>query len=258
MQSERPQENKAQAEVNGQQARLRTGTNELLPLETDTVSILDTSSLSSRVYDRLLRAIVRREFPSGQPLRVDALADTFGVSRTPVLAAISRLAEFGLVEVRPRRGTFVTTITAQDVRELFDIRCLIELHSVKKVIHLASGQELMAVRDIGAELREFFSGDQYTDYHAFLERDMQFHSAIVTLAGNRRLVKMYDQVRILIELGRASAEKHMPGAGLTIQRHMAIVEALLARDTVRATEALERHTRESEEAILARLHLPER
>jgi DNA-binding GntR family transcriptional regulator len=258
MENERSQKNKSHRKPGAREDDLRPATYNLHSLEINSFSALDTSSLSARVYDRLLRAIVRREFPAGRPLHVDSLADAFGVSRTPVQVAISRLAELGLVEIRSRKGTFVATMTAKDVHELFEIRGLIELHSAKKVIQLASDAELRALKDVGEKLCEFFSGDQYTDYHAFLEKDMQFHSTIVALARNERLVRMYHQARILIELTRASADKHIPGAAVTHQRHMAIADALLVRDIASATEALEKHTRESEEAIVARLHFPER
>jgi DNA-binding GntR family transcriptional regulator len=220
------------------------------------LSSLDTSSLSSKVYDRLLTAVVRKELAAGQPLDVEKLAEAFGVSRTPVQTAISRLADLGLVEIRPRRGTFVASLTTQDVHELFEIRGLIEVHAVRRGIQLASDAELMTLRAAVEGLRGFFSGDDYTDYYVFLERDRRFHSAIVGLAKNRRLVKMYDQARTLLELTRASASKTIGGASLTHERHVAIVEALIARHVGRAVAALEKHTRESEEAITARLHFP--
>ena len=75
------------------------------------LSMLDTSSLSSKVYERLLSAIVRQELRVGEPLDVEKLAESFGVSRTPVQTAISRLAEIRLVEIKPRKGTFVARLT---------------------------------------------------------------------------------------------------------------------------------------------------
>jgi DNA-binding GntR family transcriptional regulator len=222
----------------------------------NSLSLLDTSSLSSKVYDRLLTAIVRQELPAGQALDVYKLAEVFGVSRTPLQRAISRLADLGLIEIRPRKGTFIAKFTTQDVHDLFEIRGLIEVHAAKKGIELSSDAELMAMKERVEGLREFFSGDQYIDYFAFLERDREFHSALVALAKNPRLVTMYDQARTLIEVTRASSGKQIEGAALTHRRHNAIVRALMARNTDRAIAALENHILESEKAILARLRLP--
>jgi DNA-binding GntR family transcriptional regulator len=219
---------------------------------------LDTSSLSSRVYDRLLRAIVEQEFKAGQALDVDQLANAFGVSRTPVQTAISKLSDLGLIDVKPRRGTFVAKLTTKEIHELFEIRQVIEIYAVRKGIPLAQDVELRALSEIIDELVQFFSDDQYIDYHAFLDRDRQFHSGIVALAKNERLLKIYDQARILIELTRASAGKKTQGAKISHERHVAIAKALIARDVDKAAHALEAHINESTEAILARLHFPDR
>jgi len=220
------------------------------------LSSLDTSSLSSRVYERLLTAIVRQELQVGQSLDVENLAKSFGVSRTPVQLAIARLADLGLVEIKPRKGTFVARLTAQDVHELFEVRELIEVNAVRKGAKLATDSELMALKGLVQGLQELSAGDQFIDYHAFLGQARQFHSKIVTLGKNRRLVLMYNQARTLIELTRASANKQIGGAVVTHERHTAIVEALVARDGEKAAVAVEKHIQESEQAIIGRLHFP--
>jgi DNA-binding GntR family transcriptional regulator len=219
-------------------------------------SSLDTGILSSKVYERLLQAIVRQELLPGQPLDVKKLADSFGVSRTPVHTAISRLSEIGLVEILPRKGTSVAALTTQDVHEIFEIRSMIEIHAVRKAVNLATDAELKDLSNLVKTLPALFSGDQYLDYYAFLERDRQFHSGIVMLSRNRRLTAVYDQARTLIEVSRASANKQIHGAALVHKRHKAIVAALMARDAEKAADVVAQHLKESEEAVLARLHFP--
>jgi DNA-binding GntR family transcriptional regulator len=222
----------------------------------NTLFLLDTTSLSTRVYEGLLTAIVRREFNAGQNLDVEKLAEIFGVSRTPIQTAVARLADLGLVEIRPRKGTFVAKLTKEDVHDLFEIRALIEVHTVKKTASLATEAELRALKERAEELAKLFSADQYSDYYQFLEVDQQFHSMIVMLGKNKRLLLMYNQARTLIELTRASASRHAAGANLAHKRHMAITNALMKRDGQKAAEAMEKHIKESEQAILERLHLP--
>jgi DNA-binding GntR family transcriptional regulator len=223
-------------------------------LKSKNFSSLDTSSFSARIYERLLSAIVHKELEAGQPLDVENLAKSFGVSRTPVHLAIARLADLGLVEIKPRKGTFVAKLTAQDVHELFEVRGLIEAHAVRKGAESATDNQLTELKQLVEGLQTLFVGDQYIDYHAFLEQDRKFHSMIVTLGKNQRFVLMYNQARILIELTRASASKQMGGAALNHERHLAIVEALMARDGEKAARAVEKHIQESEQAIIGRLH----
>ena len=225
-------------------------------MEKSSLSSFDTSSLSSRVYERLLTAIVRQELQAGQALDIENLAKSFGISRTPIQVAMARLADLGLVEVKPRRGTFVARLTAQDVHELFEVRGLIEVNAVRKGAKLATDNELLALKGLVQGLEKLFFGDQFIDYYGFLEQDRDFHSTIVTLGKNRRLVSIYNQARTLIELTRASASKQMGGAAITHERHVAIVEALLARDGEKAAATVEKHIQESEEIIIKRLHFP--
>src|SRR5262245_66028170 len=78
------------------------------------------------VYNALRQAIISSLLKPGERLNVYELANKLGVSLTPVRSAIQQLATEGLVEIRPRSGTFVATLTPQDVDETFKIRCALE------------------------------------------------------------------------------------------------------------------------------------
>jgi DNA-binding GntR family transcriptional regulator len=218
-------------------------------------SQLDTRSFSSKVYERILSAIVRNEIEAGQNLDVEELANIFGVSRTPIQNAIARLADVGLVEIQPRKGTFVARLTKQDIHELFEVRGVIEVYAVRKGAPLASEAELTELKKLVQGIHELFSEDQYKDYYEFLERDRRFHLMIVALGRNQRLLSMYNQARTLLELSRASGNKQFTGASLAHQRHLEIANALRERDGMNAAIAVEKHIQESEQSILARLHL---
>src|SRR5207237_6695976 len=78
------------------------------------------------VYQALRQAIVSSLMKPGERLNVDELAAKLGVSLTPVRSAIQQLATEGLVDILPRSGTFVASLSIQDVEETFDIRCALE------------------------------------------------------------------------------------------------------------------------------------
>src|SRR5512136_2843678 len=95
---------------------------------------LDRTDLTERTYAVLKDRILTRRMEPGARVSVPEVASALGVSRTPVNDALKRLANEGLVEIVPRRGTFVTGLTASDVSELFDIRLLIEAHAVEAIV----------------------------------------------------------------------------------------------------------------------------
>jgi len=222
------------------------------------LSPLETRSLSDKVYERLLAAIVHQEFATGQNLDVDDLAKKFAVSRTPILNAFGRLADLGLVQIRPRKGTYVARLSKKDVHELFEVRAMIEVYAVDIGISVATDGELVALKEFAEGLQRFFFDDQYRDYHEFLQCDRQLHSMIVELAKNQRLAKIHKEARTLIELveiRKGLSSKHVAGANLTHARHMEIVNALMKRDKQKAVEAIKKHNQESEQKALAKLHL---
>ena len=97
---------------------------------------LDHADLTEKTYRLLREKILRRQLKAGEKISVDEAAEGLGISRTPVLHALERLANDGLVKIIPRKGTFVSELTKQDVKELFDIRVLIETYAASIVLQV--------------------------------------------------------------------------------------------------------------------------
>src|SRR3982750_4983955 len=93
------------------------------------------------VYQAMRQAIVSCAIKPGERLNVEELAEKLGVSLTPVRGAIQQLATEGLVEIRPRSGTFVASLTVQDVDETFRIRCALECLAARDAIHQFSDRD---------------------------------------------------------------------------------------------------------------------
>src|SRR5918997_2824312 len=99
--------------------------------------------LADRAYFGLRDRIVDLRLPPGSTLREDELMSEMGVGRTPLREAVKRLALEHLVEVRPRRGTQVTDVRAQDIARFAEVRAELEAHAAR-----------LAAQRIGPEMRE--------------------------------------------------------------------------------------------------------
>src|SRR3954451_19915728 len=106
------------------------------------------------VYEALREGILGHLFKPGERLHVDELSEKLGVSLTPVRNAIQQLATEGLVEIRPRSGTFVASLSVQDVQETFEIRCALECLAGEKAVENISARELKRLRDLLRSLRK--------------------------------------------------------------------------------------------------------
>ena len=93
---------------------------------------LTGTNLNERVYDELRARLLTRQEPAGGKLSLHALATQLGVSRSPVHHALTRLVAEGLLTVRPRRGYYVTPVTAEAVDEGYDVRLALELLAAER------------------------------------------------------------------------------------------------------------------------------
>jgi DNA-binding GntR family transcriptional regulator len=97
--------------------------------------------LTERTYRTLHDLIVTRAIAPGTKMAAEGLSQRFGVSRTTIKGALDQLAAEGLVVVRPQVGTFVRGLTARDVREIWDVRLMIETHAARTGVHRATDEQ---------------------------------------------------------------------------------------------------------------------
>jgi DNA-binding GntR family transcriptional regulator len=196
--------------------------------------------------------ILSRRFAPGQRLSVDELAARLGISRTPVKDALTRLSAEGLVDIVPRRGTFVSQLTTQDVDEIFDVRELLELYAAKRV--LLSGDASVLCTDLAGYIRAMdlaIAGDKYVAYDAFMAHDRDFHLSILRASRNRRLVAMYEALNVHIHIARAHYLRQVLGGIQANREHRQILDAFEQRSWPQVERALSTHIQNVKTAILA-------
>lgn len=187
---------------------------------------LDHSDLTEQTYKVLRDKILRRQLKPGEKVSVEEVAQGLGVSRTPVTDALKKLANDGLVEIIPRRGTFVTKLTARDVSELFDIRLMIELHAAGHILQNGNSHQFLEnVNEPLTRMRQAIVEDDYADYEAFIEGDRYFHMAVVNLTQNYHLIRIYTNLNVHIYVARAHYLNTVENARQAQREHEGIVKA---------------------------------
>ena len=113
---------------------------------------------------------------AGQPMRQEEIARQLGVSRLPVREALNRLATEGLVELKPRRGFFVTSLDADEIEDIFDMRALLESRAGK----LATERRTLADSDaLDTIVRELDSAlDGPIKFELWAELNLRFHTRL--------------------------------------------------------------------------------
>lgn len=144
--------------------------------------------MADRAYHLIKQRILGNEFPPGYQALEQELAVHLGMSRTPIREALVRLEQEGLCEVLPRRGMRVRPLSAQDMRELYDILCCIEAKAVQLIARRHPGPaELQPLEDEVACMDRALEAN---DLEAWAEADGRFHVRLLELCGNRRLAEI--------------------------------------------------------------------
>jgi DNA-binding GntR family transcriptional regulator len=208
---------------------------------------LKRESAVDAVHNSLRQAILNSLLRPGERLDVSELAEKLGVSLTPVRNAVHLLASEGLVEIRPRSGTFVTVVTAEDVRETFDIRCALECLAAERAIANIGPEEIRRLKTLLKNLRRAGRTTAHEQYNA------EFHLVIVHAAGNKRLLEMYTELNAHIRIARIHAAEADWTERLAQEQseHEEIVEAIGNHQTGRLIKALRLHIFRARDAMVA-------
>ena len=196
------------------------------------------TTTTDRVFASLRESIVTGEFPAGSLHSIYRLADLLEVSRTPVREAVLRLADIGLVSVERNRGVRIRGVTAADVREVFELRLLLE---VPAAAHAAAHADASAVAAIVGELDRMREHADADDEVQFTEHDRALHQAVAGVMGNPRLQAEIATLRDSIQARGASTIRRSRGMVELAGEHAPIVQSIATRDPVAAAAHMEAH-----------------
>jgi DNA-binding GntR family transcriptional regulator len=191
----------------------------------------DGFSRTETVRDALTEAIVARRLSPGARLPEIAIGEVFGVSRTIVREALGRLAGQGLVELKPNRGAFVAAPGAEEGREAFIVRRGLE----RTVIECLAGR--LTQSQIG-ELQAFVSRETIAAGSEGACGD-QFRLLLVKLTGNRTLMRYMAETVSRCALVQARREDPVDVVRVGPTGHTAVVEALIAGDSLTAARLMD-------------------
>lgn len=194
------------------------------------------------IYKKIRRSIIMGNRPSGERLNPEAIASEYSTSVTPVRDAFQMLSHEGLVVIKPRSGYFVATITLKQLRDLLDVRRILELSGVERAALRIGAEQISELRTIHAG----YTGDDEESYDRYTDENRRFHYLLAKASGNNELAeliaKIHDQLARFMVMRRA---------GKTMEiTHKKIVDALEAHDAEASRQALLDDIDRAHEAIL--------
>jgi DNA-binding GntR family transcriptional regulator len=211
-------------------------------------------SLVESVYDALLRRILDGTIPSGEIVSELALAQELGVSRTPVHDAVRQLAKDGLVVREGRRRARVADFSPDDVYEIFEMRKFLEGPAAELAAGRMDARHCAPLRAAADALAALPTTDpRWTA--AWADFDELFHKTIADASGNRRLAADIGRYRLLHK-GFNRMATDAPSLQSAMAEHLAILDAIEARDGPAARKHMVAHIAAWQEFFLRRVFQP--
>ncbi|MGP0174617.1 GntR family transcriptional regulator [Pseudomonas sp. NCHU5208] len=189
------------------------------------------------VYVHIFDAILEQRLAPGTKLSEEALGEIFGVSRTIIRRALSRLAHEGVVLLRPNRGAVVASPSVEEARQTFYARRLVERAITELAVKHASAEQLNELRQMVREERDSFARG---DRGAGIRLSGEFHLKLAEAAGNAPLVSfqrsLVSQTSLIIAQYENGNRSHC-----SYDEHNELIDAVEARDVDKAVELMMHH-----------------
>jgi DNA-binding GntR family transcriptional regulator len=204
---------------------------------------LEIKSLTAVVLDDMRRRILTGGFRPGERIAESEVAAKLGISRSPVREGFRVLEREGLITTLPRKGSFITEISPQDVEELFGLRDIVECHAIDCIKKRAakSGDEIKALlEEVSGELLK--DPDEYTVISGF-------HYSLVELSNNYRLVELYKILAVSLKRYQLIYLSKKGQRDISLEHHKGIVDALKRGEYALTKKLLRSHVRYVENIV---------
>ncbi|MBV6648485.1 FCD domain-containing protein [Hoeflea alexandrii] len=207
-----------------------------------------SKSHSIRAVDALRALIFAGELPPGSDHLESELAEKLGMSRTPVREATLVLESQGLLEVRPRKGVRISALSADDMREIYEV--LTELESLAASLAADahySEQELSRLKSATLEMEASVAAN---DREGWARADAAFHDELVRLGGNKRIQTIVSNFNDQVRRARALTLHMRPMPKKSNEDHRALYEAIAKGDSTAARKIHWRHRTEAKDMLI--------
>lgn len=195
--------------------------------------------LAEKAYKQIKEHILQMVYPPNTPLQEKELQERLGMGRTPIREALIRLQQEGLVQIIPRRGAQVQTLTLGDARDLYHVRSILEPEAVRLAIPHITADELHPFKQ---RFQELLSQDpEAMDTSELIGVDQEFHRLFLERCRNPYLVEALERIHYRSRLAWAISAKDRSGLVKACHTHLKLIEAFERDDAEEAAQMMKEH-----------------
>lgn len=203
-------------------------------------NIIETSALATQIYRVLRKEIISGIFVPGDKLDINKLAEKYGVSRSPVKEAVNQLVHEDLIEILPRKGTYITQLRYKDFMEVLDARFMIETWAARIVISNVSNEQIDKWKKLLFQMDSLLEKQPFS-FESYSKLDMEFHQLLVQWASNQKVLDIYNSINPKVSLARAVYSNVFENSLRRHKDHHYMYEALINRNLSNFIDILQQH-----------------
>jgi len=237
------------------QRRPSTPTQPVKPSRSEGLMHIVRRTLHDEVAGQLRALIISGELAPGEKVPEAALAERFGVSRTPMREALKVLAFENFVKLLPNKGAIVTRLTREEIDELFPIMGALEGLAGELACRNLKLKDLVHIKRLHEAMIQCYERD---DWPGYAKHNRAIHEQIFQSAGNASLSQLFEQLMLRIRSVRFTARSSPEGWLEAIKDHEEMIRALEARDGSALARTLKQHLRHKADVVERALREMER
>lgn len=210
------------------------------------MKIIQKKTLHEEIANNLREMIMSGELREGDKIRENELCDLMGISKTPLREALRVLSAEGLIRLIPNRGSFVTTPTFEEIKEMFDVMVALEGVCARTAVEKMSDQDFVKLDNLHRKLEQNFKRKDQKEY---IRQNNLYHAFVQELAGNKTLNQIVNGLRQKILLYRFQS-LNLPGRfEQSIKEHRSLLAAFRNRDSGKAESLMKSHLKKQCDAM---------
>jgi DNA-binding GntR family transcriptional regulator len=210
------------------------------------LKVIEKKTLHEEIANNLRELIMSGELHEGDKIKEDELCSSMGISKTPLREALRVLSVEGLIKLVPNRGSFVSTPTFEEIREMFDIMSVLEGICARTAAKKMSAKDLATLEKLHNRLENNFKRRAQREY---IRINNQFYAFVQELAGNRTLNQIVNGLRQKILLYRYQSLNLPERFEQSIQEHRDLIKAFRKKDPKKVETLMRRHLQKQCDAL---------
>ncbi|MCD6264974.1 MAG: GntR family transcriptional regulator [Deltaproteobacteria bacterium] len=222
---------------------------EIYPKRLDPFPIrsLKKENLGNQAFEQIKQMIVRGEIPAGKRIIESELAESMGISRTPVREAVHKLGAEGFLKPLPKGGYVVRGLGISDIEETFEIRSILESFAAFLAANRHRHEEILPLEE---KIEEFQRSLDNNDLKELARLNTEFHELLYALSRSQRLIKMIYNLRDEIYFLRKIILNSIDMARLSNKDHREIINAIEKRQAKKAEMLVRDHVLRGKEFVI--------